>query len=174
MTHNKKIVAATLAALMMVMAGCIVSGTFMIVKPFDFTTGTGFYYYLVDITNEQDWKDHKDQIDDIDLVGFELWFNNPTASDVTFNCWIDDSNNSAKQNYLEIVQTTKILDGLTLPPGKSHLTYGNSFQYIMNVPTLKTLVKSGMFHYYGTSDNGQGTFTVDSGKVIVTFSASGS
>ena len=45
----------------------------------------------------------------------------------------------------------------------------------VNSERAKALAKLGQFEYYGTSTGNTGTsFVVDSGKVIVTFSASGS
>ncbi len=159
----------------LLIGGCIlISGTFVIVEPFSFTTQSGFYYYNVDITDESDWEDNKDNIDGIDLVGFEMWFDNNEATAITFDVYIDDADGTIYSNGSDVAaHTTQILDGLTLSPGTTHLTYGNSFAYITNVATLKTLVKTGQFHYYGLADGGSSSgFVIDSGKVIVTFSAS--
>ncbi|MEE8576637.1 MAG: hypothetical protein V3T31_05225, partial [candidate division Zixibacteria bacterium] len=52
-----------LAAAILLVTGCLVSGTFVIVEEFSFTGQTGFYFYEVDITSEPDWEDHKDDID---------------------------------------------------------------------------------------------------------------
>jgi len=165
------------AVIAMGVTGCLlVSGTFTITKQFTLSGGSGFYHYLVDITEEKEWQDHKDNIDDIDLVGFEVWFTNNEETAVIFNAYLDDGEATAYDNYDDVNNnTTKILDGLTLAagPGKTtHLTYGESFKYIKNVPEIKKLVKTGLFHFYGVSSGGTDLgYIIDSAKVVVTFTA---
>ena len=159
----------------LLLGGCLlISGTFVIVESFDFTTQSGFYYYDIDITDEPDWEDHKDNIDAIDLVGFELWIDNFEAAGWTFDVYVDDGDAAAYDNRDDVIaNATQILTGLIIPIGSTHLTYGESFAYVTNVETLKTLVKTGNFHYYGFASGGTvHGYEVDSGKVIITFSAS--
>jgi hypothetical protein len=175
MTNKTALVAAILAAV--TLAGClIVSGTFIIVKTFSFTTRHSFYHYAVDITGEGDWKSHKDQIDNIDLVGFELWITSYEAIPTTFSVYLDSMRTTPYTTQSDVVaNASKVLDGLTVNPGANHVSYGNSFKYLTNVEVMKRLVRAGTFDYYGTSTGGTSSgFIVDSAKVIVTFSASGS
>jgi len=165
----------TIAGAVVLLAGCIlISGTFVIVEPFSFTTHTGFYYYNIDITDEPDWEDHKDDIDNVDLVGFEMWFQNNSATSVSFRVYIDDPDEPVYSSFSEVdANASLILSDLKLPEGETHLTYGNSFAYVQNVEALKELVKGGEFHFYGVSTGGANPmYQVDSGMVIVTFSAS--
>jgi hypothetical protein len=169
---------AVILALMV--TGCyIISGTFVIIKKFSFTSETGFYHEMVDVTNEADWKNHKDEIDDIDLVGFELWFTNNETFDVTFNAYVDGPGAPEYTTFAEVdANADKVLDNLILPAGpgtRTHVTYGNSFKFIESVDKLKKAVLNGKFHFYGVSSGGTATgFVVDSAVVIVTFSAHGS
>jgi len=168
-----------LAVLSLVIVGChLVSGTFVIVESFSFTTQTGFYRYEVDITDEEKWEDHKDDISRINVVGFELWITNNESVDVTFNAYIDDADATFYSTYAEVdANATKIIDDLTLAAGPgmvTHITYAQSFNYLRNVGELKRLTKEGRFHCYCVSDGGTySAFIVDSGKVIITFSAGG-
>ena len=167
--------AAILAAV--TLSGCLlVSGTFVIVKTFSFTTQSQFYHYAVDITDEGDWKDHKDKIDNIDLVGFELWITSHETIPITLNAYLDSMHTTPYATQLAVeANATKVLEGLTVAPGANHVSYGGSFSYLTNVDELKRLVRIGQFDYYGTATGGTGAgFKVDSARVIVTFSASGS
>ncbi|MDZ4723256.1 MAG: hypothetical protein SGI97_05070 [candidate division Zixibacteria bacterium] len=157
----------------LIAAGCLVSGTFVVVEDFNFTTEEGFYRYPVDITDNADWKEHKDKIDQIDAVGAEFNITNNQGGPVTFKVWVDDFGaNHASVGAVE-ANATQILE-LTVPAGKSKVTYVQSLNAIMNIGELKRLAKFGQFDYYGTSTGNNPTaFVVDSGKVIVTFSASG-
>ena len=177
---RKSMIRLPLIAAALLVSGCLVSGTFVVVDSFSFTTQTGFYAYQVNITDEADWEDHKDEIDNIDLVGFELWITNNESFPVTFNAYIDDFDNFFCQDGACFnANTTKsiVLENLTLPAGpgmQRHVTYGESFDFIRNTERMKTLVKEGRLNYYGTASAGTDLgFIVDSGKVIVTFSASG-
>jgi hypothetical protein len=148
--------------------GClIVSGTFIVVDDFSFTTYDQGYYYQVDVTQEPDWQDHKDQIDFIDAVGFEMYITNASGAPATFDVWVDDFGTGTPMQGT----ATKVLDQLTVPSGKSKLTYAQSLSHIVGLTRLKALAKEGKFDYYGQSSVGA-QFTVDSGKVVITVSGS--
>jgi len=161
------------------LAGCLLSGTFIsviVIVDEDFTTRTGFYFYDVDLTEEDVWNDHKDEIKDIDLVGFELWITNHESEERKFSVYLDDADEPVYDTLPDVLaNTTIVLDDLTLTAGpdvQTHVTYGQSFKYLKNVPTLLELVKKGAFHYYGISDGGTSAgYTIDSAKVVITFTA---
>ena len=168
-----RLLGAALIALLA--AGCLISGTFVIVDDFTFTAKSGFYFYQVDLTTNSDWDDHKDQIDLIDAVGAEFYISSTEPDTVTFNVYVDSP--TADSTTVDSLGTAvKIIDQLEVPPGlNQHITYVQSLGFITHIAELKTFVKAGKFNYYGTSSGNLGTaFKVDSGKVIVTFSASGS
>jgi len=160
-----------IAVMTLALAGClIISGTFVIVYDFDLTAETGFYYYPVDITEEEDWEDNKDKIDFIDVVGFEFTIENDNSVDVTFNVYVDEFGTGGGS----VPATASIIiDGLTVPPGTTKFTYAQSLAVLKNVDRLKALVKSGTFDYYGTATGNEGAnFRISTSKVIVTVSAS--
>lgn len=163
------------------LTGCLLSGTFVIVisiEKVDFTTRTGFYYYHIDLSEEQDWLDHKDDIKDIDLVGFELWITNHEDVARTFSVYVDDDASLPDSNSsLTDVKSnaTLVLDEFELDAGPNkqmRVTYGQSFKYLKNVETLKSLVEKGTFDYFGVSSGGTASgYTIDSARVIITFTA---
>ncbi|MBK7140750.1 MAG: hypothetical protein IPH75_01565 [bacterium] len=174
-TRMKILALAGLIAVAALISGCLVSGTFIIVETFDFTAGTGFYHYTVDITDEADWDSHKDDIDMIDAVGAEFYITSTEAGDVTFSVWVDDFGDDHATEGAVVANATPIIEDFTVAPGTTKITYAQSLGVIKNLDRLKALAKIGQFEYYGTSSGNLGnTFVVDSGKVIVTFSASGS
>jgi hypothetical protein len=160
---------AGLLLIALVTGGClIVSGTFIVVADFDFTTYDQGYYYPIDVTAESDWQDHKDNIDFVDAVGFEMHINNSSGAPITFNVWIDDFGKGAP---LDTTTATKVINAYTAPSGQSTMTYAQSLNYITGLDRLKALAKEGKFDYYGQSSAGA-QFRVDSGKVIITVSGS--
>jgi hypothetical protein len=165
-----------LALIALLAVGCLVSGTFIIVEDFEFTAQTGFYFYPVDITSEPDWEDHKDDINQIDVVGVEFWITSTESGPVTFDAYVDDFSGTTPTSLPVPATATKIIDAFTVNPGANqHITYAQSLTFIKGVDRLKALAKTGKFDYYGTSTGNEGnTFKIDSGKVVVTVSASGS
>ncbi len=169
---KNKISQSSLIVIGLLLAGCLVSGTFIITHSFQFTAQSGFYFYQVNLTTEQVWKDHSDKIDFIDAVGVELYITSNEAGNVTFDAYVDNYSGAGSNPSSVPASATKIIDNLTVPPGSTKITYAQSLGLITNLSTLKTLAKVGQFDFYGTSSGNDGnTFIIDSGKVIVTFSA---
>jgi len=164
-----------IAALGLLFAGCLMSGTFVITEDFSFTASSGFYFYSVDVTTEPDWEDHKDNIDMIDVVGFEMTMDNTNPGAVTFNVYVAPY--AATQQYTSKAELDAsafvVIEDLPVPAGTSTMTYVQSLGHIKNLAKLKELAKTGKFHYYGVAEGiTSGTFTVDPGKIIITVSAS--
>ena len=175
--QKKGILGAVVALL--ILAGCLVSGTFItviVIKDEDFTTQTGFYFEDVNLAEDDVWEDHKDAIKDIDIVGFELWITNHESSARTFSCYINEASEPDYDNLSDVeANATLILDDLPLAAGpdvQTHITYGQSFQYLKNVDVLKNLAEDAAFDYYGISSGGTTSgYTIDTLKVIITFTA---
>ena len=164
----------------LVISGCrIVSGTFVVVEVFKFTAlSSNFYREAVDLTDDDTWDEHKDDIDRIDVVGFELWMTNNTNTEFTYSAYLDNPTDPMYDTPGEVTNNaTLIFDNLTVPAGgpgsgsKRVVTYAKSFSYLKNIPAIRKLVKEGVFDYYAITV-GNTTGSVDSVKVIVTVSAS--
>lgn len=175
---------ASLVLAGLVIGGCLVSGTFVIVEDvqFAFRANHGFYWFPVDLTDNSDWKDHKDQIDDIDAVGFEFDIQNTSSEDCEFNVWFAAAHGAADRNNFPVafdstgLGAVKVITGLKVAAGETRkVTYAESLGSITNLGEFKRIVKTGRFDYYGTSCGGtdDDLFIVTNGKVIVTVSASG-
>ncbi len=171
--HKKQFLSGILLTVVaLLLAGCLITGTFIadiMIRDFDVNTDT-FYAEQVDLTEDEDWEDHKDDIKSIDLVGFELWINNTSGSAQSFKAFIDDANEQLYQTAVLVeANATVILDELTLDPGDNYISYPNSFNYLRNLETIRTLLEAGQFNAYGITTGG--TFELDSMRVIVTFTA---
>ncbi len=167
---------AALIGMLLLTVGCLVSGTFIIVQDFTFTTNSGFYFYGIDLTTESEWEDHKDDIDLIDAVGLEFTIVNNTASEVTFNAYVDTY--AANPGPSTVPGTaTKIINDLKVAANTTrNVTYAQSLTFITGLDRLKSLVKGGKLSYFGVSSvtEPNPNFDITDGKIIVTFSASGS
>ncbi len=153
-------------------AGCLISGTFVVVQNISFTGTSGLYYYPVDVTNQSEWQQNKDKIDLIEAVGFELYVQNNSHDVATFNVYVDQYSGNLSANVIPST-ATQIIDGLKIHPGPNKINYHKSLQYIENLPTLRALAKTGKFDVYAQVAGADHTqFTVDSAKVVLTVSVS--
>jgi hypothetical protein len=174
-TYKMKTTVAGFVLIGLLTAGCLLSGTFVVKKDihFDFTAGDVLYFYGVDITEEPDWKDHKDDIQFIDAVGVEFFIRNTGQVTDTFNVWIDEFSDPASTPTSVPGTASKIINNFVVPPGTTHITYDQSLKILTGLDRLKQLAFKGMFDYYATSTGSSigSTFFVDSGVVWVTVSA---
>ena len=164
----------------LVLAGCLVSGTFVIVEEvdFDFTADSGFYWYPVDLNGNSDWEEHREDIDDIDAIGFEFTIQNTSGVSSTFSVQFAAATGVA--NPLDEPPSipddaVTVISGLTVAAGATRtVTYAESLGMISNLTALKAIIKTGRFDYFGTSSGGSGDFpfVVTHGKIVVTVSAS--
>ena len=155
-------------ALVILLTGCgIISVTFLLNEDIDTTSvPTDLFIYNVDVTDEEDWEDHKDDIQQVNWVSFEFYLTNPGGADVTFDGYIDDIDNSQCGTIPCAEAATRVLKDITIPAGSSvHISHGNSFSYMENMSIMKDLAEAGAFHFYGVADGG--AFILDSGSVVV-------
>jgi hypothetical protein len=159
-----------------ILAGCLLSATFVLgvfFKDTDFDENGVRYHKLVDLTNEQEWKDHQDNIHTIDLIGFQIWITNEAASSNSFNLFVDDGEAVTRTTRQGVEDsTTKIINALALPASqKVYLSYSHSLKLLDNEAKVKELAKEGRFHFYAISKNPTIDFVIDSVRVIATITA---
>jgi len=161
------------AALVLMVAGCIWSGTFVINQTIKFDPDDTFYSYRVDLTTNATWKDHKDNIDRIETVGFIMYLDNKVQETAFFSAYINDPVGD-EPNPSEVPATAKvIIDSVGVKSGKQVISYAESLNLLTNLDALKKVTKAGKFDFYGTSTGISGdTFKVDSVTIVVTFTAS--
>ncbi len=158
----------------LLLTGCIVVGTFVI--DYEFASNDGFdglAQFDIDLTEEEDWNDHKDKIKNIDNVGFVLKATNHDDDAVDVEMYIDSIE---APYYLDagdvIANTVKILDDVTFAAsGVTTIDWPTSLSKVKNVSTLKNYAESGVFRIYIVSDQSSVDVTIDFGVVVVTVTA---
>lgn len=170
-----------LALVSILVAGCLVSGTFVIVEDFSFTPSNGFIGEAVDITSNDVWEDHSDKLDEIEQIGFELWMTNNSAQEWKFFAYMDEYNESCVSPSCALISTSKylIFDTLTIPAGTGetiHITYSESLNHLVNTPQALEQLMTGKFNFYGYAmiDELTAGGQIDSVRVIITLNASDS
>ncbi len=161
----------------LILGGCLLSGTFTVDEKFTFEVQEGLYFHAADVTDESDWQEHKDDIDNVDMVGFELWMTNHQSTPASFSVYVDDFGEPQWTGAADVESNAvKVFGDLALKPGdgvQTHVTYGESLGMFRNVGELRRLAREGRFHVYGISSAAAGSeFTIDSARVVVTFTAS--
>jgi len=150
------------------------SGTWVIiyeVDDADVDPDTSFYKFTVDLTGEDVWEDHKDDIDDIADISFTFKLANTGDNTITGQVYV--SSNDTLDDTTEVKSSaTIILDGISVAAGDTlQMTLAHYYDLLQNFDTLKALVKSGIFTAYAivpNAPNGMEFFDV---IVVVTISA---
>lgn len=171
MSRLKQIIALTGIVAVLMIAGCIYSGTFVIDRTFKPDSMGDFYFGQVDITDDATWQKHKDDIQFIDAVGFQLWFHENagnSASSVLFNAYVNDLSTPPMDDSIPSAAHNVVKD-LSVSVSSHKITYAQSLSAINKLEELKTLVRSGKFDYYHTVEGDQLDVTIDSVRVIITF-----
>jgi hypothetical protein len=160
-----------ISVLVLLICGCIVSATFIIDELFFFTPKNGFYFYQVDLTDDEDWEDNRDKIDMIDAVGFEFYYTNTLPGSVSFDAYVDEYSGFGADPGSVPSGAAQIIDSFTVVTGTGKMSYSQSLNAVMELDILKKLAKTGQFDFYVTSTGQIGTaFILDSARVIVTLS----
>ncbi len=171
-----------LVSLPLLLAGCwLVTGTFLLaitlVTGEDLTWTGDYYYDTVDFTQEQVWEDHADNLKYIDVVGFELWATNDLATAETYDLYLADLGSSLTGGSTVGTVTstaTQVLNDVPIKAGpgvKTFISYPQSFKYLMQVDALRALTEKGGFKLFLVPSDNSTSLTVDSLKVVVTFTA---
>lgn len=159
--------------------GCLVSGTFTVIQTLNFSVQTGFYPEAIDLTDNEDWEEHRENIDRIELVGFELWITDNNSAEWKVSAYMDNYNDTCLSQSCFDTSTTKfqVLKEITIPASNNnngsqkYIAYANSFDFLDNIAAMKAKVLSGQFNVFGIATGGS-TGVIDSLKVIITVNAS--
>lgn len=134
-------------------AGCLMSGTFVLtlhLNSFDPNSPGLFEAHGVDLTTEDVWKDHKDDIKNISDVRFRAKIENTSAAHATGEVYF-----SSNGTYTTPAQVRAAADafivfgGLGIPAGEEKtLTFAESAKYRQNLDKALALVEVGTFYLY--------------------------
>ena len=165
---------ALLGIVALLAAGCIVSGQFTIVINVDDEIA-----YVdevlnseeIDLTDDDTWEEHKDEIQNIIDVKFELTIQNSTSSSVTGEVYVSATEYTTAQGVQD--NATLVISDVVIGPNATRtISFTESAKYIRNLKTLLDLVKEGHFFVYGLAADPPFVITIQSGaRLLVTFSA---
>jgi hypothetical protein len=145
-----KIGLGILALLMTLGNNCITSGNIMVVLDLPDLVGqtnTSFNPQTVDLTENGDWKEHKDQLNSVDDIGFACKITNYESSVATGQIWISEKSYSTPDAVR--AGAVKILDGIAIPAGGTRsIEWKESADFLSNFNEAKTIVYTEKFYLY--------------------------
>jgi len=169
------------SSLVVALVGCgLISGTFLLnlklVEDEDLFWKGDYYYSEVDFTEEEVWEDYGDEINKIDLVGFDLWATNDLVTDELYTVYatrmespLADTSTVAQ---IEAGATAIFRDVPIKAKGITHISFGNSINYIANFDSLKVWAEKGEFKAFAVpSVSSIIDMRIDSLRVLVMFTA---
>jgi hypothetical protein len=102
----------------------------------------------VDLTDNEDWAEHHDEVTGIQRVLFATWVMNRSAVDAIAQFYISADSALASADQVRD-EATLILDGITVPADDSiYITAPQSAEYIRNAEELKDFLVEGVFSLY--------------------------
>lgn len=178
----------TVALFLAAFAGCIMTATVLVTaklspndagQPIRITdTEYSGGRIVVNLNGDEDFEEYKDNIKNIDNIGFYLEASNPSFNPVTFQLFLEpDTLKNWTDAQMPIDSgSLLIFTGLTVPGrtqstalGKVVVTWEESIEYINELEAIKTYLKDGVFSVYpNVVPRDDFDITVDSLVLILT------
>ncbi len=142
---------AVLALMVIMGANCVTSGNVVIIEEIeDFVAQTSSTLTTenVNLTENEDWQDQKEDINSIDDIGFACRITNNAAATAAGQLWISKAK---QQTTIEAIKTNGVLvlDGITVEPGQTReIKWGESHDFIKNFDATKEVIFAENFWVY--------------------------
>jgi hypothetical protein len=162
--------------------GCIVSGQFVIVISPDaniHSTDEILDWLCIDIADyDDDWDDHKDDIQSIQDIKFEAKIINHLGTSITGQVYILDAELPGTPSAQDVIDNGVLFLSEIIVDGNSEreITFSESADFISNLDEVLTLIEDGLFCIYGIAESAPFDFTItgideDGSRIMITFSA---
>lgn len=153
---------------------CITSGNIVVVvddlPDLVGQTNTTFNPRSVDLTENDDWKEHRDQVNSVDDIGFACKITNHQSTVAAGQIWISEKTYTT----LEAVRASavKILDGIAVPANSTRsIEWKESADFLSNFNEAKSIVYTEKFYLYFLV--AETPFHIDVKDIIVFLSVNG-
>jgi len=171
---SKSLVLAGLGAL--ILAGCIVTGTFVITRKVDdFTASTSgtFDVAFVDVTQEKIWQDHNDDIKYISDIRFRGTIRNTSSNLAACQIYFSHTGTyTTPEEVREASDAFVVFSGFTIQPQSQYfLSFSESAHYRQNLDKALKLLESGQFHMYALTPEDAFSLQVTHAYVLLVLDA---
>lgn len=174
-----KIGLGILALLMTLGNNCVTSGNVVIMiddlPDLVGQTDVNFNPRLADLNSPdvKDWKDHKDQLNSVDDIGFACKITNHTPSIATGQIWISDAKTLYSSPGEVTAHAVKILDGIAIAAGGTRsIEWKESADFLSNFNEAKRIIYTEKFYLYFMVE--ETPFHIDVKDIVLFLSCNGS
>ncbi len=158
MTRLKWILLAALSLVLIGLGCTLVSGQITLVENYGSDIGSvdgTVNRIAVDLTDNEDYNDHKDEIKSVEAFGFVVEVENLTGGEATGEGYLSltDLGLTPSAELLDSV-ATKIFSNVALPlaAGETRtVTFEESQDYVQGLDAIDAAVKEGVFYLYGVT-----------------------
>ncbi len=138
---------------MLFMAGCLITGSFVLSLKIDdeiYSSNAFFDADSVDLTVEQIWIDHQDDIKNISDVRFRATIFNETANQATGQVYFSSNGSYTTPDEVRNAEDAFIVfGGMVIGPNDNLLvTFKESAKYRTNLDRALVLIEDGKFYLY--------------------------
>lgn len=151
-------------------AGCIVTGNIFIeisVGSFTVSPNGMFGYENVDLTQNSDYNDHKDDLNSIDDIGFVCTVTNTGTTSATGRLYVSNTSSTSAIPNDKIL----LLDGITVGVGQvKEITLSESYNYLTNFEAARDAILKEQFTVYWDV---AGQFTLDVTEMVIILTING-
>ncbi len=139
----------------------------------DFGSGTAsadktVHYIACDLSENEDYQDHKDEIKSVEAFGFFLTVENIGADEAKGEMWLSFEDLGLTPSIATIkAEAVRIVGNANLGTGEVRtIDFDESQAYVENLDDIETAVKEGVFYLYGITDLGSQVEYTDLNVVI--------
>lgn len=147
-------------------AGCLVSGTEVfgfLIGTLNVTGGT-IAQDTIDLSEDDTFNDHKDEIEVVDRVGFTTQVTNNSAQDALLSVYFSTQAELSDPAN----QATPLFLNVPIPAAGRTVTYDESLDLLLNFDQLQEAIKGGVITFYTTADSNF-SLTLNDLTMIITF-----
>jgi len=159
-----------LLAVALLTAGCLVTGNIVIqidVGDFSLSPDETFGYEMVNLNDNPDYVEHKDDLNSIDDIGFVCKVHNTGGTTATGKLYISNTSQTSAVPNDKIL----VLDGISVAAGQTKtITLEESYNYLKNFEAARDAILKEQFTVYWTAS---GQFTLDVTDMVIVLSING-
>ncbi len=171
MIVRKPVIAFAVLGFAAVLSGCLISGTKVFtlgLEDIPVSASGTFTRTAVDLTENDTFNDHKDEIRLIDRFGFICDIVNPTAGTVNVSVYFSTDPNLTDNQVA--TQATPLFRNFAVSANSTrHISYDESLTLLENFGALQEVLATGQLTFYSTSTSGAFNLLIDNPVLVITF-----
>lgn len=170
-----RVLAVALIAFLAMGASCITTGNVMVVEYLDdlsAVSGQTITSGDVDLRENQDWQEHKEDIIGIDDLGFACRITNNSNASASGQLYVSPNDKDYTTEAAIRANGILVLDGIVVPAGETRdIEWQESYDFLQNFEQVKEVVFGEQFHYYFIA--AETPFDIDVTDIVLFMSING-